>query len=60
MKLQGAFDTFLRNDFEYPLVYDTVYGGIVTSEGFARSDVNADFGNTAYNDHHFHYGVSES
>ena len=60
MKLQGAFDTFLRNDFEYPLVYDTVYGGIVTSEGFTRSDVNADFGNTAYNDHHFHYGVSES
>jgi endo-1,3(4)-beta-glucanase len=57
-KLQVAFDKFLRNDFTYPLVYDEVYGGIVSSEGFARNDVNADFGSTAYNDHHFHYGVS--
>lgn len=25
-------------------------------EGFVKHDVNADFGNKAYNDHHYHYG----
>jgi endo-1,3(4)-beta-glucanase len=57
-KLKAAFDAFLRNEFSYPLVYDEVYRGIVSSEGIARNDVNADFGNPSYNDHHFHYGVS--
>jgi endo-1,3(4)-beta-glucanase len=57
-KLQEAYDKFLRNGFEYPLVYDEVYRGISSSEGFERGDVNADFGNTVFSDHHFHYGVS--
>jgi endo-1,3(4)-beta-glucanase len=57
-KLKEAFDAFLRNAFLYPLVYDEVYRGVVSSEGMVRNDLNADFGNTAYNDHHFHYGVS--
>jgi len=55
-KLEAAFDKFLKNEFDFPLVYDNVYRGVVTSEGFERNNVNADFGATTYNDHHFHYG----
>ena len=36
------------------LVYDKTFGGICTRAGLL--DVNADFGNGKYNDHHFHYG----
>lgn len=55
-KLQQAFGDFLNNNLEHPLVYDQLYRGIVSSEGFTTKNVNADFGNTVYNDHHFHYG----
>lgn len=37
-----------------PLVYDTTWGGVVTTNGLA-SPAN-DFGQGHYNDHHFHYG----
>jgi endo-1,3(4)-beta-glucanase len=37
-----------------PLVYDTSWGGLVTTKGLA--DSAADFGQGYYNDHHFHYG----
>jgi len=36
------------------LVYDSVWGGIVTSAGL--SNPLTDFGNGFYNDHHFQYG----
>ena len=36
------------------LLYDTTYGGIVSTKGIANE--NGDFGNGYYNDHHFHYG----
>jgi len=36
------------------LVYDRVWGGIVTSAGLLES--SSDFGNGWYNDHHFQYG----
>jgi len=36
------------------LVYDEVYGGLVTRQGLA--DPAADFGNGRYNDHHFQIG----
>jgi len=36
------------------LVYDAQLGGILSTEG--TEDINADFGNARYNDHHFHYG----
>jgi endo-1,3(4)-beta-glucanase len=39
----------------FPLDYDTVWRGVVSSASYT-GDVNADFGNTLYNDHHFHYG----
>ncbi|KAJ2886607.1 hypothetical protein H4R27_000551 [Coemansia aciculifera] len=37
-----------------PLVYDTTWGGVVSTAGLA--DPSADFGQGRYNDHHFHYG----
>lgn len=39
---------------EKRLVYDAQLGGILSKEG--TKDINADFGNARYNDHHFHYG----
>jgi endo-1,3(4)-beta-glucanase len=36
------------------LLYDTLYGGIVSTNGL--KDFGADFGQGLYNDHHFHYG----
>ena len=37
-----------------PLLYDTTWGGVVTTNGLANP--GADFGQGHYNDHHFHYG----
>jgi endo-1,3(4)-beta-glucanase len=37
-----------------PLVYDTTWGGVVTTAGLASA--GSDFGQGHYNDHHFHYG----
>ena len=55
-KLQIAFAVFAANKQRYPLVYETGWGGIVSSAAYVTGDLNADFGNTYYNDHHFHYG----
>ena len=54
-ELKKAFARFVNNQQQYPLVYDTVWKGTVSSAGY-NGDLNQDFGNTAYNDHHFHYG----
>jgi endo-1,3(4)-beta-glucanase len=32
------------------------WGGVVSSATYATGDTGVDFGNTLYNDHHFHYG----
>ncbi|KAJ5266506.1 hypothetical protein N7478_009314 [Penicillium angulare] len=53
--LTESFDLFVQNNQQFPLAYDTVWKGAVSTAGYA-GDLNADFGNTAYNDHHFHYG----
>jgi endo-1,3(4)-beta-glucanase len=37
-------------------VYDTVWKGVVSSGSYDTGDPGLDFGNTYYNDHHFHYG----
>jgi endoglucanase Acf2 len=37
-----------------PLVYDKVYGGLVSAQGL--TDMVADFGAGWYNDHHFQFG----
>lgn len=32
------------------------WGGVVSSATYITGNTGADFGNTLYNDHHFHYG----
>lgn len=54
-ELKTCFARFVNNQQQFPLVYDTVWKGAVSVAGYG-GDVNADFGNTLYNDHHFHYG----
>ncbi|DAZ99973.1 TPA: hypothetical protein N0F65_008780 [Lagenidium giganteum] len=55
-KLRKVMAPYVTNGWTNKLQYDRVYGGVVSSEGFKKNDLNADFGNTMYNDHHFHYG----
>ncbi|KAF1780130.1 Endo-1,3(4)-beta-glucanase [Phytophthora cactorum] len=55
-KLRGVMAPFVANTWANKLQYDQIYGGVVSSQGFKTKDLNADFGNTMYNDHHFHYG----
>ncbi|KAJ2781096.1 hypothetical protein H4R18_003091 [Coemansia javaensis] len=54
-KLIAALTSWLK-DHSNPdvLVYDSSWGGIVSTRGLA--DGSADFGQGRYNDHHFHYG----
>ncbi|KAG0153267.1 hypothetical protein PDIDSM_5117 [Penicillium digitatum] len=54
-QLKKSFDLFIQNKQQYPLAYDAVWKGVVSTAGY-NGDLNQDFGNTAYNDHHFHYG----
>lgn len=54
-KLKQAFATFANNKQEFPLFYDTDWKGIVSSASYVTGDPNVDFGNSYYNDHHFHY-----
>ena len=56
LKLKGAFARFVTNQQIYPLVYDTVWGGVVSSVTYTTGNSGLDYGNTLYNDHHFHYG----
>ncbi|KAF9982874.1 hypothetical protein BGZ75_005654 [Mortierella antarctica] len=51
-KLKTAFSRFLENKQQFPLVYDTTWKGLITSQ----AGPDADFGNGWYNDHHYHYG----
>lgn len=55
-ELKSAFAKFATNQQIYPLVYDTVWGGVVSSGTYKTGDCGLDFGNACYNDHHFHYG----
>lgn len=54
--LKTAFARFANNGQQFPLVYDNVWKGVVSSASYDGGDSGADFGNTYYNDHHFHYG----
>lgn len=54
--LQASFAVFASNTQQHPLVNETAWGGIVSSASYVTGDSGADFGNTYYNDHHFHYG----
>ncbi|KAI3392544.1 hypothetical protein diail_5515 [Diaporthe ilicicola] len=55
-KLEEAMAVFATNRQIYPLVYESAWGGLVSSASYVTGDSGADFGNTYYNDHHFHYG----
>lgn len=54
--MKDAFDLLLENSQLYPLMYDTTYGGVVSTGDLDSYGTSYDFGNTFYNDHHFHYG----
>lgn len=49
--LKSAFSRFTSNKQILPLKYDTTWGGVISSGSESK-----DFGNSYYNDHHFHYG----
>lgn len=53
-KLKVELGKYVRNEQLHPLYYDATWHGIVSSSGFTSP--GADFGNTLYNDHHFHWG----
>lgn len=55
-KLKAAFATFVENRQVFPLYYETAWKGIVSSASYVTGDPGVDFGNSYYNDHHFHYG----
>ncbi|RLV89035.1 hypothetical protein JA1_005395 [Spathaspora sp. JA1] len=50
-KVKQAIEIFANNTQKFPLVYDTTWKGLISS-----AEPGADFGNSNYNDHHFHYG----
>ena len=58
IKLKAAFARFANNQQINALVYDTVWNGIVSNGSYKTGDPGQDFGNTYYNDHHFHYGMA--
>ncbi|BFZ55264.1 endo-1,3-beta glucanase [Savitreella phatthalungensis] len=53
-QLEGVMNVFVANAQQLGLSYDTTWGGVLTEAGLSNLDI--DFGNAAYNDHHFHYG----
>ncbi len=55
-ELKGAFARFVTNRQKFPLIYDSAWKGVVSSGTYITGDSGQDFGNTYYNDHHFHYG----
>lgn len=50
-KVTQAIEIFSHNKQKFPLVYDVSWKGLISS-----AEPGADFGNSNYNDHHFHYG----
>lgn len=56
-QLKGAFARFVTNQQINPLVYESAWHGIVSVGSYKTGDAGQDFGNTYYNDHHFHYGM---
>lgn len=55
-RLKTAMARFIDNKQKFPLVYDEAWGGAVSSASYSTGDSGQDFGNSFYNDHHFHYG----
>ncbi|KAK4934277.1 endo-1,3-beta glucanase, partial [Elasticomyces elasticus] len=55
-QLKQSFALFAQNKQQFPLYYDTDWKGVVSSASYTTGDAGVDFGNSYYNDHHFHYG----
>ncbi|CZT24362.1 related to glucan 1,3-beta-glucosidase [Ramularia collo-cygni] len=53
--LQQAFALHVDNNMKFPLTYESAWGGVVSSAAYTGQPLD-DFGNTYYNDHHFHFG----
>lgn len=56
LELESAFEVFSNNQQQFPLYYDSDWKGLVSSASYVTGDAGVDFGNSYYNDHHFHYG----
>ena len=56
VELKQSFAVFTDNQQQFPLLYDTEWKGLVSSASYVTGNDGDDFGNTNYNDHHFHYG----
>lgn len=54
--LKSAFNRFASNSQQFPLTYESAWGGVVSTATYDTGEPVADFGNTYYNDHHFHWG----
>lgn len=54
--VKKQFQIFAENKETAPYLYDTTWKGIVSSSGIKTGPPDSDFGNSYYNDHHFHYG----
>lgn len=54
-KLEEAYELFAHNTQIYPLVYESQWGGVVSTAAYVTGNSGDDFGNTYYNDHHFHW-----
>lgn len=54
-KLKTAYAVFANNKQQYPLVYESAWGGVVSSAAYVTGNSGEDFGNSYYNDHHFHW-----
>lgn len=54
--LKDVFATHVNNEMTFPLVYDDAWGGTVSVATYNDDNIGDDFGNTVYNDHHFHFG----
>ncbi|RLN52630.1 hypothetical protein BBP00_00009551 [Phytophthora kernoviae] len=55
-KLEAMIEPVLNNTLSPPLMYDTLYSGLISSSIFKTGSIYTEFGNGMYNDHHYHYG----
>lgn len=54
-KIKQEMARYVDNVPKFPLYYDDTWKGLVSKAGL-DGDPGSDFGNTFYNDHHFHFG----
>jgi endo-1,3(4)-beta-glucanase len=53
--LQQAFAQHVNNEMLWPLVYDSAWGGVVSSATYVTGNSGIDFGNSYYNDRKHRY-----